>query len=224
VIAVKQALVQVFPRVYKIKGKLATRSLTPGFKVHGERLHEINGVEYREWNPHQSKLAAAITCGLRELPIREGSRVLYLGAAQGATASFVSDIIGEKGVVYCVEIAPRAGADLIKVCEKRENMIPIIADARKPSEYASEVRKVDVVFEDVADPQQAEILKANAVFLKNKGIAMLAVKARSVSSVEQPRKVFEKVKSELASVFELIQEIDISKFEKDHEMLVLRKP
>ncbi len=216
--------VPLFPGVYEIGGTLATRSLTPSFKVHGERLHEIGGVEYREWNPHQSKLAAAIARGLRELPIHEGSRVLYLGAAQGATASFVSDIVGEKGVVYCVEIAPRAASDLIRVCEQRENMVPILADARKPGEYANEIRGwVDVVFEDVADPQQAEILKTNACFLKRGGAALLAVKARSVSSVEEPKRVFERVKRELASVFELVQEIDISPFEKDHEMLVLRK-
>jgi fibrillarin-like pre-rRNA processing protein len=216
---------QVFPGVYKIGGSLATRSLTPGFKVHGERLLEAGNAEYREWNPFQSKLAAAIACGLHALPIKEGSRVLYLGAAQGATASFVSDIVGEKGVVYCVEIAPRAASDLIKVCEKRENMIPILADARKPGDYAGEIEdgEVDVVFEDVADPQQAEILKSNACFLKKGAVAMLAVKARSVSSVEEPRKVFEKVKRELEDVFELVQEIDISPFEKDHEMLLLRK-
>jgi fibrillarin-like pre-rRNA processing protein len=82
---------------------------------------------------------------------------------------------------------------------------------------------VGLVFEDVADPQQAEILKTNACFLKKGAAAMLAVKARSVSSVEEPRKVFEKVKRELEDVFDLVQEIDISPFEKDHEMLVLRK-
>ncbi|PIY91829.1 fibrillarin, partial [Candidatus Micrarchaeota archaeon CG_4_10_14_0_8_um_filter_60_7] len=75
------------------------------------------------------KLAAAIAKGL-VAGIAEGDSVLYLGAANGATPSFVSDLVGAKGMVYCVEFSPRAMRDLIRVCEQRENMVPILADAR----------------------------------------------------------------------------------------------
>jgi len=112
--------------------------------------------------------------------------------------------------------------DLIRVCEQRENMIPILADARKPEEYA-EVGKVDVVFEDVADPQQAEILLQNSRFLEKGGFAMIAVKARAVKSTEDPQKVYSKIKKTLSTAFEMAEEKDLHPFEKDHLFLVLKK-
>jgi fibrillarin-like pre-rRNA processing protein len=45
--------------------RLATRNLTPGRRVYGERLVKWGGAEYREWNPYRSKLAAAIANGLK---------------------------------------------------------------------------------------------------------------------------------------------------------------
>jgi RNA processing factor Prp31/fibrillarin-like rRNA methylase len=202
--------------------KFYTRSIAKGFKVHGETLKQEKGIEYREWNPYQSKLCAAIAKGLKTMPISQGKNVLYLGAAHGATPSFVSDIVGKKGMVYCIEIGHIAMRDLIRVCEQRENMIPILADARKPEAY-EEAGKIDVVFEDVADPQQAEILLQNARFLGKSGIAMIAVKARAVNSTEDPEKVYARIKKILSASFEIVEERDLRPFEKDHLFLVLKK-
>ncbi|PIY91174.1 fibrillarin, partial [Candidatus Micrarchaeota archaeon CG_4_10_14_0_8_um_filter_60_7] len=52
------------PNLLADGNRLATRNLVKGFKVHGERLFEKNGEEWREWNPNRSKLAAAIAKGL----------------------------------------------------------------------------------------------------------------------------------------------------------------
>lgn len=208
--------------VFADGGFYYTRNLVKGFKVHGERIREEKKAEYREWNPYQSKLCAAIAKGIKEMPIKGGSRVLYLGAAHGATPSFVSDIIGSKGTVFCVEFSPIAMRDLISVCEKRENMIPILADARKTEEY-EDVGKVDVVFEDVADPQQAEILVQNSRFLAAGGIAMIAIKARAVNSVAEPQSVYSRLKKTLSSAFDIIEEKDLMPFEEDHLFVVLRK-
>jgi len=112
--------------------------------------------------------------------------------------------------------------DLIRVCEQRENMIPILADARKTKDY-EEIGKMDVVFEDVADPQQAEILNQNASFLGKGGYALIAVKARAVNSIENPEKVYAQIKKTLSQTFEIEQEIDLFPFEKDHLFLVLKK-
>jgi rRNA 2'-O-methyltransferase fibrillarin len=84
-----------------------------------------------------------------------------LGAASGTTVSHVSDIIGEKGVVYAVEFSHRSGRDLVNMAKKRTNIIPIIGDARKPLEYRMLVSMVDVVFADVAQPDQARIMGLN---------------------------------------------------------------
>ncbi len=73
-----------------------TRNLVPGKKVYDERLIKDKGVELREWNPRKSKLAAAIMKGVREIGIKPGSKVLYLGASTGTTPSHVSDIFGKE--------------------------------------------------------------------------------------------------------------------------------
>lgn len=213
---------EVFPGVFKIRGKIATKSLAPGFTVYGEQLYKDGKAEYRFWDPRRSKLGAAIVRGLKELPIKPGSKVLYLGAANGTTSSHVSDVVGVDGAVYCVEFSARAMRDLLRVCEKRENMLPLLKDARMPNEYV-EVGVVDVIFEDVADPEQARILNENAIFLKKGGVAMLAVKARCVSSVEQPRKVYAQVKKLLLEKYDVIEEFELDPFETDHLFLVLEK-
>ena len=211
------------PNLVREGSRLYARSLVPGFKVHGERLLEKNGAEWREWNPNQSKLGAAIMRGLKtEIPA--GASVLYLGAANGTTPSFVSDLVGADGAVFCVEISARAMRDLIRVCEKRGNMLPILGDARKSETYAAELPShVDFVFEDVADPAQARILIENARFLRKGGVAMIAVKARCVSSVKEPETVYKTVEAELSRTFEIVEKMRLEPYEQDHEFLVLRK-
>ena len=95
---------------------------------------------------------------MAEIGIGPGSKVLYLGAASGTTVSHVSDIIGPTGVVYGVEFSHRVGRDLVNMAKKRTNIIPIIHDARKPQDYRFLVGMVDVVFADVAQPDQARII------------------------------------------------------------------
>ncbi len=215
---------EVFPGVFKLGGRLASKNFAPGTQVYGERLVSEGKGEYRLWEPSRSKLGAAIVRGLKNMPIAPGSKVLYLGAASGTTPSHVSDIVGRDGAVFCVEFSSRSMRDLIFVCEKRPNMLPILADARMVSEYAEAVGgKVDVVFEDVADPAQAEILEINCrAFLKTGGFAMIAIKSRSVSSVRSPAKVYAEVEAELSKSFEIIERLDLAPFEADHEFLVLK--
>lgn len=49
---------------------------------------------------------------------------------------------------------PRSGRDLVNMAKKRPNVIPIIEDARHPQKYRMLVPMVDVVFADVAQPDQ----------------------------------------------------------------------
>ena len=80
--------------VYKFKNKLFTENLksSKGLKVYNEKLVKFKENEYRSWNPHRSKLAAAILNGL-SIKIKPDSNVLYLGAATGTTVSHISDIL-----------------------------------------------------------------------------------------------------------------------------------
>ena len=107
--------------------RLATRNLTLGLTVYGERLIRFKSVEYRVWDAFRSKLAAAILKGVQTVPIEPSSKVLYLGAASGTTASHVSDIVGESGHVYCVEFASRSIRDLVNnVATYRPNISPLL--------------------------------------------------------------------------------------------------
>jgi len=123
----------VFQIIDKAKSTLATQSIVLGQSVYGEKVLTIEEKgDFRIWNPRRSKLAAAIQKGIREMPIQPGSRVLYLGAASGTTVSHCSDIVGPQGIVYAVEFSARTARGLLQLAESRENIIPIIEDARHP--------------------------------------------------------------------------------------------
>ncbi len=140
--------------------RLATINLTPGRRVYGEQLIQWEGKEYRVWNPYRSKLAAAIMNGLKVMPIAEGTRMLYLGAASGTTVSHISDIVGNNGIIYSVEFSPRVFREFMEklVDQGRKNVIPILADARYPEQYIHIVRTVDIAYIDIAQPFQQRYL------------------------------------------------------------------
>ncbi|MFH0971463.1 MAG: fibrillarin-like rRNA/tRNA 2'-O-methyltransferase [Candidatus Micrarchaeota archaeon] len=215
---------QLFPGVFRVNGELCTLSAVKGFKVHDEDLLREGGKEYREWDPFHSKLAAALARGLRTFPFTPNASVLYLGAANGVTCSFLSDIM-LSGSIYAVEFSAQSGRDLISVAEKRTNLLPIIEDARFPERYSEEIEgKVDVVYEDVADREQVSILVENCNrFLKNGGIAMIAIKSRSIDSSLPPKQIFSRVITELRNHFEVLEKLDLGTFERDHMFLVLKK-
>ncbi|USS40449.1 fibrillarin-like rRNA/tRNA 2'-O-methyltransferase [Thermococcus aggregans] len=219
-----------FPGVYIVidddgSEKIATKNLVPGQKVYGERVIKWEGEEYRIWNPNRSKLAAAILNGLKNFPIKPGTTVLYLGIASGTTASHVSDIIGWEGKIFGVEFSPRVLRELVPLVEERRNIIPILGDATKPEEYRALVTKVDVIFEDVAQPTQAKILIDNAkAYLKRGGYGMISIKSRSIDVTKEPEEVFREVEKELSEYFEVVERISLEPYEKDHALIVVRKP
>ena len=205
------------------KERLATISQDPGGTVYGEDTVRIADREYRVWDPYRSKLAAAILKGLHEVPIKPGNSILYLGAASGTTASHVSDIVGEKGRVYCVEFAQRSFRDLINNTSKnRRNMTPIFADARFPEKYRSMVQGVDTIYADIAQPDQARIVSENIErYLKDKGDFLFAVKARSIDVSREPSTVFRQEKTLLEEKGYKVREmIRLDPFEKDHSMIL----
>lgn len=218
-----------FPGVYTIKEadrtSLCTESLTPGISVYGEKLISHEGKEYRIWSARRSKLAAAIRNGLSEMPIQPGSKILYLGAASGTTVSHCSDILGNNGTVYAVEFSERTARDLIQLALSRTNIAPIVEDARHPTRYASIVAgPIDVVYQDVAQPNQATILYENLkAFCSFGAWGMLAIKARSIDSASDIEGIYSKELSTLDNLgLQIIENIDLSPLEKDHRFIVCR--
>ncbi|VAI80300.1 unnamed protein product [Triticum turgidum subsp. durum] len=183
---------------------LCTKNMVAGESVYGEKRVSVQNedgtkVEYRVWNPFRSKLAAAVLGGVDNIWIAPGARVLYLGAASGTTVSHVSDIVGPTGLVYAVEFSHRSGRDLVNMAKKRTNVIPIIEDARHPAKYRMLVGMVDVIFSDVAQPDQANC----------------------IDSTQAPEAVFaaevEKLKLEQ---FKPSEQVTLEPFERDHACVV----
>jgi len=206
--------------------RLATRNLSAGHAVYGERLVKFKDVEYRVWDAFRSKLAAAILRGLETVPIQPSHKVLYLGAASGTTASHVSDIVGEKGHIYCVEFAARSIRDLVNnVCSFRTNMSPILADARFPERYAMLLEKIDDIYCDIAQPEQAKVLADNAdLFLKDQGWIMLAVKAQSIDVTKKPSEVYKEETNTLKKRgFQIEQVVQLEPYDVAHVMIVAKK-
>jgi fibrillarin-like pre-rRNA processing protein len=204
--------------------RLATENLVPGVKVYGEDLYKFKKTEYRTWNSFRSKLGAAIEKGIAEVPIALGKKVLYLGAASGTTPSHVSDIVGNSGRVFCIEFAPRVIRELVEVTAPRRNMIPIMGDARTPSAYRFFVEAADVIYCDVAQPEQAKLLADNAdMYLKPKGTVMIAIKARSVDVTKDPVEVYRQEIGVLEGRgFKMVDVKNLEPFDKDHAMVVAR--
>jgi len=201
--------------------KLATENLIPGKSIYGEDLLKYKNIEYRNWVLNRSKLAAAIYKGLSELPIKEGSIILYLGVSSGTTASHVSDIVGNDGRIYGVDFSPRSIRDFVSICDERKNLIPILADARIPESYRMLIEEVDGIYMDVAQPHQAKILIDNArMFLKPKGWTLWCVKSQSIDVTKSPEKVYNEQKKIIEkNGFEIKEMIKLSPFSLDHIMI-----
>lgn len=177
---------------------------------------------YIEFNPRRSKLAAAIIKKISLIPLKENMKILYLGSAHGYTASHISDII-KNGMIFCLDFAPRVVRDLYFICEERKNMAPILADANQPESYKNRIEQVDLVYQDIAQKNQIEILFKNLQFLKPNGYVLLAVKARSIDVTKNPKQIFIEVDKQLREKLKVIDKKELDPFEKDHCFFVCQR-
>lgn len=185
--------------------------------VYNERMLD----RARVWDPYRSKLSALYYKGTG-VELTKAMRVLYLGAANGTTVSHVADYVD---VVYAVEFAPRPMQDLLEVCRRRRNIIPIMADATRPEQYAPLVESVDLLYQDVAQPVQAAIVLRNCVFLKPGGAVILMLKTRSVDVRKEPSEVFHDTIDSLTSAGLIVKENEwLAPFHGDHAAIVCIKP
>jgi len=185
--------------------------------VYSERM--LGGA--RVWDPFRSKLAALYYAGTG-VELTSEMRVLYLGAANGTTVSHVADYVE---AVYAVEFAPRPMQDLLEVARRRKNLVPIMADASRPELYAPLVEAVDLLYQDVAQPDQAAILVRNCAFLRPGGHAILMLKTRSVDIRKTPKEVFQDTIAILeAAGLGIVESVWLSPYHQDHAAIVCIKP
>lgn len=208
-----------FSGVYAREKSLYTLSTNPGVRVYGERLVSYKDDEYREWPPGRSKLSAYLTLNGEFFPFKKNSKVLYLGASGGTTASHIADICYD-GSIVCVEFSPRMFRDLVTVCEGRKNMMPVLGDAMRPEDYMFASEGSDVVYQDIAQKEQVKIIVEN---MKKSGAkqGMVAIKSRSEDVTANPKDIFERSEKYLRSEgYKILENKSLEPFEKDHSMIV----
>ncbi len=212
----------VFILEYDGSKSLVTKNLVPGINIYGEKLVRIGNDEYRFWDPYRSKLAAIILKG-SSISLKKECSVLYLGAANGTTASHVSDIVS-LGVVFALEFSPRAMQDLIRVSIPRLNLIPILADAMHPNSYRNMVSQVDFLYQDIAQREQARIAIRNAeLFLKKDGMLVLMIKSRSIDSTKKTSEVVNDEVNKLEGIFKILELINLEPYHFDHMAVIAQK-
>jgi len=160
--------------------------------VRGERRKKDGRVEWRQWIPSKSKVAAALLRTNNDptdiLP-EPSSTSLYLGASSGGTCSHIHDIVcgadnHHGGQVVAVEISPRMMRDLVTLAERRSGLVPVLGDARLSHTVSPYIRgKADWMHQDISCANQAvTFVKMAGTFLKPGGTGLLSLKAASERS------------------------------------------
>jgi fibrillarin-like pre-rRNA processing protein len=210
-----------FPNIAEERGRLFVKSEHRDF---GEDLVYRDGETWRPWEAKRSKVAAGVLKRLSQIGIREGDTVLYLGAAHGYTATFIADIVGPRGVVFSLDFSANVVRDLLRKSRARPNMIPVLADAKRPDSFAYRVTGADVIIMDIAQRDQVAIFLRNVErFLRPEGFGILALKARSVDTSRAPKDVFKEAYKEIEKHVKVVDYRELDPFEKDHAIFVVKK-
>lgn len=214
----------VWPGVWRDGRELYTRNAEPAVKVYGETLRTVDGVEYRHWDPWRSKLAAFLLQGAPGEVARPPRAALYLGGAHGTTVSHLSDL-WPGTPTYVVEKSPTSFAALLALARRRENLLPILADAQLPERYRADVGEVDLLYQDVAQRDQARIFLENAeACLATHGRGLLMLKVRSVTQRRPAEAVARESRGTLvAAGFTLDAELPLAPFAREHLGLALHR-
>jgi fibrillarin-like pre-rRNA processing protein len=137
--------------------------------------------------------------------------------------------VGSTGRIFAVELASRVARELLEnVVKYRKNVIPIIMDAKHPEKYTTVYGGVDVVYCDIAQPDQTQIAIENCKMYLNKGKKgqlFLVVKASSIDALKPKREVFSDQTRILEKAgYEVVQLIDLEPYDRNHAMIVAQAP
>ncbi len=213
---------EVSEGVLRCGDKYYTMNLLPGQSHHGEELKEIDGFEYRHWEPHRSKLGAYLELE-GGLPVKADMNILYLGAGDGTTTSYLSDVLTQ-GKIFAVELSDKPYRHLLTLSEKRKNIFPILGDARHPEKYRDIVPTVDFLYQDIAQRDQAEIFIKNLPYLRHGCRGLFVVKARSVHVSRKAMGIYRDMEDKLKDEgVKVLRRTDIGRRQKDHAVLLVER-
>jgi fibrillarin-like pre-rRNA processing protein len=99
----------------------------------------------------------------------------------------------------------------------------VLGNARNPEEYDEYLDKYDYVFQDISQKDQAEIFLKNCrAYLKDDGVGLLAIKARSISDALPAEEIFDQVKEKISDEMEIVDEVGLDPYENDHLVIKVR--
>jgi fibrillarin-like pre-rRNA processing protein len=104
----------------------------------------------------------------------------------------------------------------------RKNIIPIMADAAHPEGYAPIVEEVDLIFQDVASPLQADIAIRNGIFLARGGHLILVVKTRSIDTAARPEDVESRVGDAIRPHYTILDSTWLLPYHRDHVAFICK--
>ena len=171
------------------------------------------------WDAKRSKWKSGIDKGL-DISLKGEENILYLGASSGTTVSFLSE--KTKGVIFAVEKAVMMAIDLIKLAEERKNIAPIFGDAHNVEMIRERVdKKIDILFQDIPSLDQVGILRKVSGIVDGDCKILLSLKLRSIS--QDVGKALDESREKLEEDFEILEEVSLEPFHRDHVLFVLRK-
>ena len=214
----------IFWITVKNKKKLATLNNASINEVYNEKLIKMNGKQYNLWNPYTSKLAAAIVNGMEIFPILEKTKVLYLNSTIEKTLSHISDIIGVNGKIFILsDINENSKNFLENVMNDRTNVFTITRDNGDPVKFSSKTEMVNVVYVDITQHNETEVAIQNCKrYLRDGGFLMLVVPTKKIDFVNNPNGQNLEEIQKLQSSFEIIQQINLTDFFKEHSMIIAK--
>ena len=165
-----------------------------------------------KWSPFHSKLSAYLLGGGKYWPFKENSKILYLGAAEGNTLSFLSEICTEN-TITAVEISAIAMAELLELVDRKKNIIPYLGDAHFPNKYHIQANEPEIIYQDIAQNDQVDIFIRNCNYFKPK-YAFLMLKTQSIAG--RNKEIFKETEKKLTEIFEKVETVNINKWAKGH--------
>jgi fibrillarin-like pre-rRNA processing protein len=136
--------------------------------------------------------------------------------------SHLSDLWPE-ATVFAIEKSPTSFARLLALARQRPGLVPILADAQLPERYQADVGAVDLLYQDIAQRNQAGIFVENAracLSLEGRGILML--KVRSVTQQRPTATVVREARAALSAAhLAVAYETALVPFSREHVALAL---
>jgi|TARA_Y100000996_G_C22553473_1_gene654648 fibrillarin-like rRNA methylase len=156
---------------------------------------------FRNWDPFQSSLSAAILCGLEIIPINNTSSLLYIGPLQPSESLNLLDLVeNNRKIFYLTKIKAQF--------PNEENLVQIsnFNEIKNQKFSVICIENFDYSYESTIDIVNS--------FLKNSGYLII----RFLKSSQNSKTFFDNISKK----FEVLQEVNIESFFKNNSLLILK--